>query len=338
MESFADGIERIGIKRPDIPFLLKTVASRPSGNLLNLCRKQFASAQAIKLVVFGKEQGFDGKVESHRNGIGRDQYLALSLPEASCLLTPDLRREIAVYDRDRVLLGELLFEREHVSSGKSDNGCLRLYFFHGNRVFHHCQLILAFKVNDLQLFPKIFTECFYCMQSIEGTGKYHFFGRYTDECICPGPASVTVRDHLYLIDDTDIDIYRVVHHFYGRRDMGRLFVDDLLLPGNERDMHSLFFEILIPLKGKQTKRREVVPSRGFLQGFKRRVGLTRVGRPHMKYDLAFEFTRQGEEVLEVTDGLGQKLFAFLLFQKGFDVFTKMKEYPPSALLFELERM
>ncbi len=313
VEHLVDMLEHPLSRRADIAPLMMAESAGPPCDLDHFVGGEGAVFDPVVFGIGREENRLDREIEPHRDRIGGHQYARFPLSEAFGLFAAHFGGEVAVEDADAVFFRELRFEPQHFRSGECDDGAAGLHLLQRDRSGEHFERIFALEFDHFELLSEVGGDLFDRIEGVDAAGHDHSVRRDADDRIDPCPAAVGVFEHLYLVDDGDIDIHREVGHLDRGADVCRIFVDLLLFAGDQRHGNLMRSEPLVILQRQQPQRCQIGAAVGIHQCLHRLVGLSAVGRSDIEAEFAFFLTRERKHRFQVAVQQCMQLFpeAFL---------------------------
>ncbi len=211
-----------------------TEAPGAAADLLDLLHLELAILDAVEFFIGIETQRVRRQVEAHADRIGSDHDVRLALAEAPGLLASDLGRERTVDHRDALagafehaleLQHQLAAERHQQRAGFQpfQRRGVAGDFNRGQALGAlHNQLVLAQIAKRAQ---RGFDQ--------RWPGHHQLRRMGADQCIDPGPATLRVGHHLYLVDHHHIPMLMAETRelLHGAAEVCGAFADDFFLPG-----------------------------------------------------------------------------------------------------------
>ncbi len=191
------------------------------------------------------------------------------------------------------------------------------------------QRVFALETNDFKRLTEVVGQRTDGIEGVFGTRHDDRFRRCADDGVGPGPAAVTVAEHLHLVDHADIDVRVEIEHFDRRGDVGGVVVEQLLFAGDERSGDAVRAQRFVAFEGEQAQRREVIARVGAFECLHGPVGFAAVGRTDVKDEFSAQPACEREQVLEVADRACEQLPALMAQQGVLDMaFPVKKDFSP----------
>jgi len=211
-----------------------TEAPGAAADLLDLLHLELAILDAVEFLIGIETQRVRRQVEAHADRIGSDHDVRLALAEAPGLLASDLGRERTVDHRD-ALAGTLehALELQHQLAAERHQQRAGFQPFQRRGVagdFNRGQALGALH-NQLVLAQIAKRAQGGFDQRWPGHHQLRCMG--ADQCIDPGPATLRVGHHLYLVDHHHIPMLMAETRelLHRAAEVCGAFADDFFLPG-----------------------------------------------------------------------------------------------------------